>query len=59
MTLSRFVTVAALALTIALASTAIPAGAQVKPGDVITPANASQVEGLVSPGNFTLVRQAW
>jgi hypothetical protein len=57
MTPTRFATVAALALTIALASTAIPASAQVKPGDVISPDNASKVEGLVSPGNFTLVRQ--
>ena len=57
MTPNRFATVAALALTIALVSTAIPAGAQVKPGDVITPDNASKVAGLVSPGNFTLVRQ--
>src|ERR1700693_5298010 len=57
MTPNRFATVAALALTIALVSTALPAGAQVKPGDVITPENASKVEGLVSPGNFTLVRQ--
>ncbi|HEV2171878.1 MAG TPA: DUF1329 domain-containing protein [Candidatus Binatus sp.] len=30
--------------------------AQVKPGDVITKANASQVEQLVSPGNYMLVR---
>src|ERR1700722_12301410 len=57
MTPNRFATVAALALAIALVSTAIPAGAQVKPGDVITPDNASKVAGLVSPGNFTLVRQ--
>jgi hypothetical protein len=57
MTPNRFATVAALALTIAMVSTAIPAGAQVQPGDVITPDNASKVEGLVSPGNFTLVRQ--
>ncbi len=28
-----------------------------KPGDIITPDNASQVEGLVSPGNFILVKQ--
>ena len=57
MTNSRLLTVAALALTIALVSTAIPAGAQVKPGDVVTPDNASKVAGLVSPGNFALVRQ--
>jgi Protein of unknown function (DUF1329) len=57
MTPNRFATVAALALTIAMVSTAIPAGAQVKPGDVITPDNASKVANLVSPGNFALVRQ--
>ena len=28
-----------------------------KPGDVIAPANASMVEGLVSPGNLILVKQ--
>jgi hypothetical protein len=57
MALNRFVTMAAFALTIALVSAAVPAGAQVKAGDVITPDNASKVEGLVSPGNFILVRQ--
>jgi hypothetical protein len=57
MTLNRFATVAAVALTTATVSTAVPAGAQVNPGDVITPANASKVEGLVSPGNFILVNQ--
>ena len=40
-----------------MVSTTIPASAQVQPGDVITPDNASKVENLVSPGNFTLVRQ--
>ena len=57
MTFNRFPTVAALAFAIAMVSPAVPARAQVKPGDVITPANASQVEGLVSPGNFILVKQ--
>jgi Protein of unknown function (DUF1329) len=57
MTFSRLVTVAALALTIAFVSVPVKALAQVKPGDIITPNNASQVEGLVSPGNFILVRQ--
>ena len=57
MTFSRFVTITALALTIAIIPRAVPAGAQVKPGDVITPDNASKVEGLVSPGNLILVRQ--
>lgn len=29
----------------------------VKPGDVITPDNASAIADLVSPGNFALVKQ--
>jgi hypothetical protein len=57
MTFKRFSTVAALAFALAVVSAAAPAGAQVKPGDVITPNNASQVESLVSPGNFILVKQ--
>jgi hypothetical protein len=57
MTLNRIVTVAALALTVGFVSTPADVRAQVKPGDVITPNNASQVEGLVSPGNYDLVRQ--
>src|ERR1700731_3716872 len=57
MRLNRFVTVAALAFTIVAISTAVPAGAQVQPGDVITRDNASKVAGLVSPGNYILVRQ--
>jgi len=57
MTFNRFSTVAALAFAIAVVSAAVPAGAQVKPGDVITRDNASQVEGLVSPGNLILVKQ--
>ncbi|HTR60823.1 MAG TPA: DUF1329 domain-containing protein [Candidatus Binataceae bacterium] len=32
------------------------AHAEVKPGDTITPANASKVENLVSPGNYMLVQ---
>ena len=32
-------------------------GAAVKPGDEITPENASLVQDLVSPGNFVLVKQ--
>jgi len=31
--------------------------AQVKPGDVITPANAAKVQNLVSPGNYILVQR--
>ena len=54
---NRFSTVAALAFAIAVVSTAATARAQVKPGDTVTPNNASQVEGLVSPGNYILVRQ--
>ena len=57
MTSNRFSTVAALAFVIAVVSTAVTARAQVKPGDIITPNNASQVEGLVSPGNYILVKQ--
>ncbi|HEV2169909.1 MAG TPA: DUF1329 domain-containing protein [Candidatus Binatus sp.] len=57
MKLSRFATTVALALAISAISSAIPAAAQVQPGDVITPANASKVENLVSPGNFALVQQ--
>ncbi len=57
MTLNRFATVAALALTIAFIATPVPAGAQVKAGDLITSDNASKVETLVSPGNLILVKQ--
>jgi len=57
MTLNRLSRLAAFAFAIAVISTAIPAGAQVTPGDVITPASALKVEGLVSPGNFMLVQQ--
>jgi hypothetical protein len=57
MTFNRLATVATLALAIAVVSTPVPSGAQVKPGDVITRDNASKVEGLVSPGNFILVKQ--
>jgi Protein of unknown function (DUF1329) len=57
MTLNRFATVAAFALTIAFVSTSIPAYAQVQPGDVITRDNASKVEGMLSPGNYMLVKQ--
>src|ERR1700735_3968735 len=57
MTFNRLAPVATLALAIAVVSTPVPSGAQVKPGDVITRANASKVEGLVSPGNFILVKQ--
>ncbi len=57
MTLTRYATVTALAATMVFAALAVPANAQVKPGDVITPGNAPKVEGLVSPGNFMLVKQ--
>src|SRR5437879_2888969 len=33
------------------------ANAAVKPGDLVTPENASAVSELVSPGNFILVKQ--
>ena len=57
MKLNRIATVAAFALTIAFVSTAISAGAEVTPADVITPDNAAKVEALVSPGNYILVKQ--
>ncbi|MGH7781757.1 MAG: DUF1329 domain-containing protein [Candidatus Binataceae bacterium] len=34
-----------------------PARAQVKPGDVITKANAAKVQSLLSPGNYTLAQR--
>ena len=50
-----------LALTlIALVAAALPHqvdAASVKPGDTITPDNASAVVDLVSPGNYELVKQ--
>jgi len=57
MTLNRFATMTGLAFTIALVFAALPAAAQVKPGDIITRDNASQVVTLVSPGTYQLVRQ--
>jgi hypothetical protein len=57
MTRKHFAIVASLVLTIALASFADTAQAQVQTGDVITPANAWKVENLVSPGNYVLVEQ--
>ena len=43
------------ALLIAIFVAALPAGAEVKPGDVITAANAEQVRALVSPGAYVAV----
>ena len=57
MSSNRFLAVTALAFTIIFSSTHAPARAQVTPGEIITPDNASQVANLVSPGNFVLVRQ--
>ncbi len=57
MKLNRVAMVAAFASMIAFGFTTVPAHAQVKPGDIITSDNASKVEGLVSPGNFILVKQ--
>ena len=57
MTPNRFAATTVLALVIAIVSLAMPAAAQVKPGDIIAPSTASKVENLVSPGNFALVRQ--
>ena len=48
----------AVAVIAAMAmSAAVPAYAQVKPGDVITKDNAALVQNLVSPGNYTLVQR--
>jgi hypothetical protein len=47
---------ALIALATALIAPAA-AHAQVKPGDVITPANAGKVKNLLSPGNYLLVQQ--
>src|SRR5579885_1880125 len=44
-------------LTLAFLMIAGAAAAQVKPGDVITPSNASKVQNLLSPGNYVLVQQ--
>ncbi len=57
MSSKRFLAATALAFTIIFSSTHAPARAQVTPGEIITPDNASQVVNLVSPGNFILVRQ--
>jgi len=57
MNFTRFATVAAFASMLAFAFTTVPANAQVKPGDTVTADNAAKVQGLVSPGNFILVRQ--
>ena len=57
MKLSRVATIAAFASMIAFGFTTVPAHAQVKPGDLITADNASKVQGLLSPGNFILVKQ--
>lgn len=38
-------------LSVILAAS-LPASAQVKPGDVITPANATKVKDLLSPGEY-------
>ena len=42
---------------LALAALSLPGEAGVKPGDFITPDNASQVKDLVSPGVFYKVRR--
>ena len=54
MRLARFTSLLGL-----IAALTAPAAlrAEVKPGDVITPQNASKVQGLVSPGNYILVQQ--
>ncbi|HUY27091.1 MAG TPA: DUF1329 domain-containing protein [Candidatus Binataceae bacterium] len=45
------------AIILLLANLVPAVGAQVKPGDVITPKNAARVAELLSPGNYALVRQ--
>ena len=45
-----------IAVVMATLATSLVARAEVKPGDTITSTNASKVEGLVSPGNYTLVQ---
>ncbi|MGB6553833.1 MAG: DUF1329 domain-containing protein [Candidatus Binataceae bacterium] len=49
--------IAAVAAMLTAIAAAAPAYAQVKPGDVITPANAQQVQNLLSPGNYVLVQR--
>ena len=44
-----------LALAIALVATTFTANAQVKPGDFITPDNASKVKDLLPPGTYMRV----
>ncbi len=53
----RKTVVAAGVAMLALAALSLPAGAGVKPGDIITPDNATQVKDLVSPGVYFKVRQ--
>jgi hypothetical protein len=57
MKFNRVAAVAAVAVAIAAFSTSVPAGAQVRAGDIITRDNAAKVAGLVSPGNYMLVQQ--
>jgi hypothetical protein len=51
---ARAVTIAIISIVIGFAPAA---GAQVKPGDVITKTNAAKVADLLSPGNYILVQQ--
>jgi hypothetical protein len=51
-----FATVVVLG-TFAILSTQTADAGSVKPGDLITPQNASAISDLVSPGNFELVKQ--
>ena len=57
MKINRVAAVAAVAVAIAAFSMSVPAGAQVRAGDIITRDNAAKVAGLVSPGNYMLVQQ--
>ncbi|MGO9602401.1 MAG: DUF1329 domain-containing protein [Candidatus Binataceae bacterium] len=53
----RCLSVLALAVLMSAAFAPAADAASVKPGDVITPDNASAVADLVSPGNLVLVKQ--
>lgn len=53
----RYLRALIIGAMVSATSTAVANSASVKPGDLITPENASTVADLVSPGNFYLVKQ--
>jgi hypothetical protein len=55
--ISKSISKVSIAIFALYAAAASPAFSQVKPGDVITPANAAKVANLVSPGNYILVQR--